>query len=91
MAVNIEVKQLIKGLTDRIAELEKRPTAEQVLMLVKQALDNHFLASKPLSAPLKTPKTCPHCGVAPAYFFHVKNCPKKKNNGDDRNGNPGNS
>jgi hypothetical protein len=29
-----------------------------------------------------TRKMCPHCGVKPNHFFHVKNCPEKnKNNG----------
>jgi sarcosine oxidase delta subunit len=34
---------------------------------------------------------CPHCGEKPGYFFHVRSCAKKKNknDGDDRNRDPG--
>jgi hypothetical protein len=72
MAINIEEKHRLKELEARIASLEA---------------SFQSLESQPAVAPLKEPKKCPHCGVAPAYFFHVKACKKQKEektHGDDR-------
>jgi hypothetical protein len=74
MAVNIEVKQLIKDLRERVTALEIRLQTLEAKQTVP-------------SVTLKEPKKCPHCGIAPAYFFHVKACKKQKEekqHGDDR-------
>lgn len=84
MAINIEVKHRISALEARITSLEHKI---QVLE-AKQTVPS--ITVKEPKEP-KEPKKCPHCGIAPAYFFHVKNCPKKNKNGDERSGDSGNS
>jgi hypothetical protein len=56
---NIELKNALRALEARVKVLEE---------------------SKPLginaqSVETKPKKLCPKCNKAPAYFFHVKNCP----------------
>ena len=93
MAVNIEVKHLIRALEERIQILEESNKSLQ------SRVDSLSLANV---APKLVERTkelegqpqrlCPHCGEKPGYFFHVRSCAKKKNknDGDDRNRDPGN-
>lgn len=78
MAINIEVKHRLKALEDRIKALEDRQKPESYQPVITIPVE------------LEKPKTklCPHCGVAPAYFFHVRSCLKKTKNNDDRNRDP---
>ena len=70
----LELTVVMKELRSRVETLEAK---------VRQMLDSAALASKPLE-PAR--KMCPKCGVKPAYYFHVKNCPQK----EQKNGANGN-
>ena len=72
----LELKIAFRELRERVNTLESRVAD---------------LEKRPVSEPVKqkTERTCPHCGIAPAYFFHVKACAaKKQKHGDDRSGTP---
>lgn len=69
--MSIAMWQEIKALKARVEKLEAREAMRQIV-------DSNVLASKP---PQLIKKMCPHCGEQRAYYFHVKNCQKNKNNG----------
>ena len=80
----LELTVVMKELRSRVETLEaKVAEQEQAKEVVRQMLDSAALASKPLE-PAR--KMCPKCGVKPAYYFHVKNCPQK----EQKNGANGN-
>lgn len=81
---NLELKAALKALEARVAALEARESVASVL--ARQAADYASFSSKEKAEPtVKNARAlCPHCNAVPAYYFHVKNCQKKKNNnGDD--------
>jgi hypothetical protein len=65
----------VKALRDRVGKLESKPA--------------HPSASIQVADVLQVPPArnmCPHCGVKPNYFFHVKYCQKRtKINGAETN------
>jgi hypothetical protein len=75
---HLELEQYVRSLAARVAELEKKTAC----------LDHPFFkpkekAESPVEPPKDSRKMCPHCGVKPNHFFHVKTCAnKKKNNGE---------
>jgi hypothetical protein len=74
---HIELEQFVKSLAARVAELEK----PKPVHVSNVTLNPDFAALQ--SAPKDSRKMCPHCGVKPNHFFHVKTCAnKKKNNGE---------
>ena len=92
MAINIEVKIRLRELEERIK------SNEETIRSLQSRVDSLSLANvapklvertKELEGQPK--RLCPHCGEKPGYFFHVRSCAKKKNknDGDDRNRDPG--
>jgi hypothetical protein len=73
---HIELEQYVKSLAARVAELEARPIAR-----LPEAGDKFPVNEAPKESGRQM---CPHCGVKPNHFFHVRTCNanKKKNNGE---------
>lgn len=57
----------VTALRDRVGKLESKPVVVSV---------PSPLPANPESA-TATRNMCPHCGVKPNYFFHVKYCQKR--------------
>ena len=80
MAINIEVKHALRALEARIKALEDRPqsivTKETLVELAKLEALNRQEQTKPEVRAL-----CPHCGVKPNHFFHVRSCAKNSRAG----------
>ena len=80
MATALELTQMVRSLEARVKVLEERQIHPEAVRLEVQP--------KSETTPLR--KMCPHCGVKPAYFFHVKYCRgQKQEKDDDRNRDPG--
>jgi hypothetical protein len=86
MAIDLEVKHRLRELEARIVALENVLKPE----VFRQLVDSYLLASKPLdSEKLAQNKTrievnrrlCPHCGIQPNHFFHVRSCAKNSRAG----------
>jgi hypothetical protein len=80
MAIDLEVKHRLREIEARIKALEDRQKPEAYM-------------PAPVAAPVETRievsrNLCPHCGVKPNHFFHVRSCLKNKNKNDDRNRDP---
>jgi uncharacterized coiled-coil protein SlyX len=92
MAIDLEVKHRLRELEERIrAQGEKISSLQsQVDSMVVSNSTVLEETTKELEAQPKV-RLCPHCGEKPGYFFHVRSCAKKKNknDGDDRNRDPG--
>jgi uncharacterized coiled-coil protein SlyX len=83
---HIELENYVRTLEARVTEQDK------LLAVMRQVVDSMTIASKPLDAAKLAENVkqiesgrgmCPHCGVKPNHFFHVKTCAakNKKNNG----------
>jgi hypothetical protein len=81
---------MVQELYRRVSVLEAKSTEmEKMPEVVRQLMDSYLLASKPMDqekvaanvAAITGRSMCPHCGVKPNHFFHVRTCEKKKNNG----------
>jgi hypothetical protein len=93
MAIDLEVKHILRGINARLEALEKTQGE------MRGQLDVQMMANlapkleevtKQIEAAQPKVKLCPHCGEKPAYFFHVRSCAKKEKlkDGDDRNRDP---
>jgi hypothetical protein len=73
---HIELENYVRTLEARVSELEKQKA--QYASALLDAL------RKPVEPVQEGRKMCPHCGVKPNHFFHVRTCNanKKKNNGE---------
>jgi hypothetical protein len=71
--LSIAFKSFLREFEDLKAKVQKLEERE----VSRQIFDNQTLSSKPLET---NKKMCPHCGVQPAYHFHVVKCAKNNNN-----------
>ena len=83
MAINIEVKQRLKAIEDRLKALEEKPEPAAALKVFAGAGTKFYEApvgeaepslSWNVSKPEKNVKLCPKCQKVPGYFFHVRSC-----------------
>lgn len=75
MSTTLELKIRLRALEARVRVLEERQVHPEAVKL------------EPIVEKSER-KMCPHCGVKPNHFFHVKNCPEKnKNNGANEEAN----
>jgi hypothetical protein len=73
---------MMSELFTRVAALEQRQTIVDSYLLASKPLDKAKVEGNVTQIQESTRKMCPHCGVKPNHFFHVKNCQEKnKNNG----------
>ena len=75
--MSIQMWQEIKALKARVEKLE----AKEAMRVV---VSNNAIVKQEMIK-----KLCPHCQEKPAYHFHVKNCPKNKNNNGANQGTGG--
>jgi hypothetical protein len=83
-----EALEMSSSLLQMVLDLQRRVKTLEAKLAEKKA----FNAPVVQQEEKQKRAMCPHCGVKPNHFFHVKNCPEKnKNNGDTtfRRRNPG--
>jgi hypothetical protein len=86
--MSIEMSRRIKVLQAEVTALRDRVGALEAAALPAIKVESSFTKTiSGVAAAVPKYKPCPKCGVAPGYFFHVKNCKgQEKQKDDDRLG-----